>query len=434
MPLISAQRLRKIGHMPASDSDSPIFVVGAPRSGTSVLTWCLGQHPNILPTEESNWMGDFAISSAVAHAVGSLRGDHSQLSACGLSREDFLSAIGRAVNQLLLSQRDALLAHADRAGAADPRLVNSAIRIVRDRTDPKGRWIDGTPEYSVQMPALRSLFPSARFIHIVRDVRAVVKSLMLFRTDSHGKLVQTEREAIDYWLRCVRACLNAEKAWGPRTVLRVRYSDLSENSAATFARILDFLSEPFSTACLDPLSVRLNSSGVPADFDPRDPATDPAIRAEAEGLFHQLESQSNGSLGPDEATAAELARSFTDRVSYAQNLDGDYRRAQGVYAELEKAFEERSNWALRLEGEIAEKNARIVALQNQIEERSAWAQQLDQEVAQKNARVVELQNEVEERSAWAQQLHLESAAKDDLIAELRRLLEETGAAASKAGL
>ena len=45
------------------EKNRPIFVVGSPRSGTSILTWCLGQHPNIIPLEESGWMGDFAIEA-----------------------------------------------------------------------------------------------------------------------------------------------------------------------------------------------------------------------------------------------------------------------------------------------------------------------------------------------------------------------------------
>ena len=48
----------------------PIFVVGSPRSGTSILAWCLGHHPNIFPVPESNWMGDFAVNVAAAHQIG----------------------------------------------------------------------------------------------------------------------------------------------------------------------------------------------------------------------------------------------------------------------------------------------------------------------------------------------------------------------------
>jgi sulfotransferase family protein len=45
----------------AMPTNKPIFVVGSPRSGTSILTWCLGQHPNILVLREFAWMGYFAV-------------------------------------------------------------------------------------------------------------------------------------------------------------------------------------------------------------------------------------------------------------------------------------------------------------------------------------------------------------------------------------
>ncbi|PYX06405.1 MAG: hypothetical protein DMG88_18450 [Acidobacteria bacterium] len=32
----------------------PIFIVGSGRSGSTILTWRLGQHPNIIPQEESD--------------------------------------------------------------------------------------------------------------------------------------------------------------------------------------------------------------------------------------------------------------------------------------------------------------------------------------------------------------------------------------------
>ncbi len=358
--------------------DAPIFVVGAPRSGTSILTWCLGQHQDVLATEESNWMGEFAVSAAVAHAVGSARGERSQLSACGLSRQDFLEAIGRAVNRLLLSQRKGLLANSERAAVANPGLSNGAIQLVRNSSDPKRRWVDGTPEYSLQIPAVRALFPHARFIHIVRDVRAVVKSLLLMRTDSGQQLVSTEQEAISYWYRCMQACLAAEQAWGSGVVLRVRYSDLVARPAATITRVLDFLSLPHESwpdACLEPLSVRLNSSSVPADFDPHDAATDPVVRAEAERLFTQVENRPQEPLVPDAANAGAQWKSFAQRVSFVQSLDAEYARAQETISQLSQELEERTRWALELDQKCAEKDAWIAELQKwprRLERISRW--------------------------------------------------------------
>src|SRR5205823_3696645 len=65
----------------ASPTNNPIFVVGSPRSGTSILTWCLGQHPNMLVIPESAWMGDFAIDLAIRYQIGTERGNTPYISA-----------------------------------------------------------------------------------------------------------------------------------------------------------------------------------------------------------------------------------------------------------------------------------------------------------------------------------------------------------------
>src|SRR3954447_20865820 len=99
---------------------SPIFVVGSPRSGTSILTWCLGQHPNILPIEESNWMGKLAFDVASCHALGSARGMRSQLGSMRISAEKLLQEVGKAVDGLIVDGRKTLEGYYDEALKRDP--------------------------------------------------------------------------------------------------------------------------------------------------------------------------------------------------------------------------------------------------------------------------------------------------------------------------
>src|SRR5437867_13244861 len=85
--------------------NKPIFVLGSPRSGTSILTWCLGQHPNIIPQEESDWLGLFALDAAVAYERGTARGERGQLSANFIERDEFLSRFGQTIHRLIVGHR-----------------------------------------------------------------------------------------------------------------------------------------------------------------------------------------------------------------------------------------------------------------------------------------------------------------------------------------
>jgi len=362
----------------------PIFVVGSPRSGTSILTWCLGQHPNIFPVPESNWMGPFAVNLAISYKAGSARALLSILSAMGISSDEFFSHIGQSINGLILKHRFDL----DRQ-----RLITGAQRILKDEglylgeltgelnpdmnaaiqqylgcdrsrdpfeadilgslhtildaesktrwidllnSESKTRWVDGTPEYSWYIYGLRKLFPEAVFIHVVRDALSVVQSMLNFHRVAGTQLVASEEEAYRYWLGTVNACLTAERAYGPRVVHRLKYSDLIEKPETALRSLLNFLGEDYSEKCLEPLSERINSSDVPADFRSDDPATDPGVVDQATRLSRDLEQ----SLQPTEASTAavaELEAAFGERVQHMGTLEGQHQRALQIIQTLEQA-------------------------------------------------------------------------------------------------
>lgn len=353
------------------ETNKPIFIVGSPRSGTSILAWCLGHHPNIFPVPESNWMGDFAVNSAIGYQVGAARGILSVLSAMSISRDEFFSHIGQSINSLILKHRCDL----DRM-----RLITAVQRLLKEKglysgeingelnadtsagirqygiqeanglsyseiidsfqtsasdSEFKKRWVDQTPEYSFHICGLRKLFPSALFIHIVRDVISVVHSMLNFHRIAGTHLVTNEEEAYRHWLLPVRACLRAEEAYGPHVVHRLRYSALVENPESTLRALLDFVGEPYSAKCLEPLSKRINSSNVPVDFTSEDPATDPVVIEEAMRLSRDLQC----GLQPAEASAAataEVEGAFDERVQYVATLDSQYLRALQAVQKLER--------------------------------------------------------------------------------------------------
>ena len=321
--------------------NKPIFVVGAPRSGTSILTWCLGQHSNILAQEESNWLGRLAVHLEEAYRTGTERGDRSQLNALGVRREVFFGCFGEAINRLILGQRADLtrIAREQALAAADQSHILPAFKTERSEQDPKKRWVDGTPEYSFYVCGLRKLFPQASFIHILREPVAVVRSILQFARISGRTLAENEEQAYDYWLRAVRACVQAERAYGSRVVYRVFYSDLVAKPEATLAKILNYLQENYEPACLEPLQHRINSSNVPWDFELGDPGTDQKVVEAARQLEAELMADCP-QIEPSPDIAAELEADFQKKAHHNQHVNANYRQALQKITKLEKELEE----------------------------------------------------------------------------------------------
>lgn len=301
-------------------------------------------------------MGDFAVNLAGGYQVGAARGIFSILSAMGVSRDEFFSHIGSSINSLILKHRgdldqkrlivavqrlfkeqgrylgevtgefDAATSAAVREyGIADDvggllrsELVDS-VRTAGSDSQYKTRWVDQTPEYSFHICGLRKLFPGALFVHIVRDVDSVVRSMLNFHRIAGTNVVGTEEEAYKYWLRTVGACLKAEEAYGPQVVYRLPYAVLIEKPESALGSLLDFLGEPYSSKCLEPLSERINSSNVPPDFRSDDPATDAAVVEEARRLSSEIEQNCQPGTSSSKA-AGELEAEFNARVKHIATL------------------------------------------------------------------------------------------------------------------
>jgi hypothetical protein len=300
--------------------NKPIFVVGSPRSGTSILTWCLGQHPNIFPVPESNWMADFAASVAISYQIGTARGDRTILSGMNIARDEFFAHFGVSINDLILSHREDL---------------DRKRKVTRSPSEPKTRWVDGTPEYSLHIYALRKLFPEAVFIHILRDARSVVRSMLNFHRLAGTQLVPNEEAAYKYWLRTVTACVQAEHAYGPKVIHRLYYSALVDDPERSMRSVLDFAGEPYVPKCLEPLAQRINSSNVPENFVAGDLATDPGVVRDATNLYARLQEVPQ-SAEASSAVADEIEAAFTERVQHMATVDKQFRKAVQKIQTLEK--------------------------------------------------------------------------------------------------
>jgi hypothetical protein len=313
----------------------PIFIVGSPRSGTSILTWCLGQHPNIIPLDESNGLGNLTIALGICYQTRIGLSTESLWTALNVQKNEFFSVFGQPINELILRHKVDLERRRWQE-AAGPNV--SPERFVTEHS-AKTRWVDGTPEYSFHIYGLRQLFPDARFIHIVRDVTSVVRSMLNFHRLAGVKLVANEQEAYCYWYRAVTACLLAERAYGPRVIFRLQYSDLVHQAETSLRALLSFLGEPYAAECLIPLRERINSSNVPADFKLGDADSDPEIIERAIRLNAEI--STSPQPFEDSAIAVEkLKTDFEQRVQYVAELDNAYAKANAWGERLAKKLED----------------------------------------------------------------------------------------------
>jgi hypothetical protein len=114
-------------------------------------------------------MASFAVDVAVAFDRGSQRGERSQMASMGMSQETLLQNLGASISDYIVGHRSTFEARR-RENARPESLGNDpAFKIAREENDPKRRWVNGTPEYSLGICGLRKLFPEAKFIHLVRS-------------------------------------------------------------------------------------------------------------------------------------------------------------------------------------------------------------------------------------------------------------------------
>jgi hypothetical protein len=289
-------------------------------------------------------MGEFAANIGLSYQIGTARDNRSVLSAMDVSRDEFFANFGQSINDLILSHRKAL---------ERKRALETKRKTKSSKSEPKARWVDGTPEYSLHIYALRKLFPGALFIHIVRDVASVVRSMLNFHRLAGTHLVANEEEAYKYWLRMVRACLKAEQAYGPRVIYRLRYAALIDNPESAIRSLLDFVDEPYAAKCLEPLAQRINSSNVPADFKSDDSATDPAVVEEARRLSTEIEETAQPREGSpamaDEMEAAFQESYLKDRRLGQQLLDQERHYTAEIEVYKSQITRQERHYAAELE-------------------------------------------------------------------------------------
>ena len=128
---------------------------------------------------------------------------------------------------------DALAAETDFAGLVEEIVRRFAAAV--DRPDAPV-WIDHTPENIRYTLLLRRLFPDARFVHLVRDPRAVAASMLQLEWGPTDVDDMARK-----WMVNLALGLTAEADFGPEVVRRVSYEDVVRDPEAVLRPLAAWL-------------------------------------------------------------------------------------------------------------------------------------------------------------------------------------------------
>ena len=222
-------------------SDRPIFVLGCPRSGTTLLQLMLHAHPRIAIPPETRFLIDVYNSR---NGFGDLREE--------ANRRALAAAITGARKTLFydlgLNAREVTAEI-----VTGPPTLGSALGAVfraYARRFGKPRWGDKRPGYYQYIPALLRLFPDAQIVHLIRDGRDCVASLKAMPWFQHDIYV-----AIATWLEAIAAGRRAARSLPPGSYVELRYEHLAASPAQQLAGLCEFLGEEYDPAMAEPRRV-----------------------------------------------------------------------------------------------------------------------------------------------------------------------------------
>jgi hypothetical protein len=214
---------------------APFFVVGASRSGTTLLRLMLNEHPALHVPRESWFLIDLMDELPLADP---------------LSREqvrlafDLITAHWRwkdwEIENSRLWDRFASL-HEPLLGD----LIDAVFKLSGEQSG-KGSWGDKTPEYIRHIDRLHTVFPEAKFVHIIRDGRDVCLSLTRYEYRM-GVLSENAK----YWAEWVAAGIESGRRLPKNLYLEVAYEDVVDNTEQTLRKICQFLTVPYDHRMLD---------------------------------------------------------------------------------------------------------------------------------------------------------------------------------------
>jgi len=246
--------------------ENPIFICGYMKSGTTLLTALLDDHPELIVMPGDSEMINLIDNSSSIYRKISDKDDRSPLNG-QLHGWDtfwtfrFISPLGQAPYWIFgegnKPYKEFLhyLYYWLRTLPDDHRRpflsVVLAYYCANPRRNPYPKaWIEKTPGNELKVSRILSLFPSARFIHIVRNPLNNTNSLKrLFKVNGWKWNI----DGVGFNIKkSFKVGLSNRKKLGENRYLIIRYEDLLRNTVDEMYKVIDLIGVSMSNKLLRP--------------------------------------------------------------------------------------------------------------------------------------------------------------------------------------
>lgn len=214
-----------------------IFILGAPRSGTTFLASLLESTQYGAPFETQFFVKYFQKLSSYGDL--NIKKNFTKLV------EDILKE--RAVSQWNLDLDISLFFESLNNRRIYSEIINE-LCLIRNKQLGYAAWGDKTPHYVGDISSIYSLFPDAKYLYIVRDGRDVALSLLQKNWGPNNIF-----SCAEYWKDLTADKPELKLLEDNNQILKLRYEDLLDNTEEHVLKIYDFLGEKIKEGELEKL-------------------------------------------------------------------------------------------------------------------------------------------------------------------------------------
>jgi hypothetical protein len=219
---------------------SPIFIVGVPRSGTTLLAAFLGSHSHLSCGTET----DFFHFLSQVNEASLLAVDNWPNAATNFLFRQIPGKGRKAVPEEYGLTRADVLAYLQHQPPSVSAILAAVTEQFMQRAG-KHRWVEKTPNHLLHLDRIRCVYPDAKIIRIVRDPRDTALSILKAP-----------------WPWAPRTLVSALSMWrfmddvsdsfftNDANAYTIKYEELVADPILTLTRVCDFLGEMFEEPML----------------------------------------------------------------------------------------------------------------------------------------------------------------------------------------